>query len=159
MLQLLAGPCPTHPDMGPVCCKLDRLKKQHLQGNRKLMLESFYKRCLGWSQNSWVAWRLMQASDIQPCFLWLLLCGIKRSWLLVNAFFARKAICWDYWTFQQNLYVQSLAVTPLLMQKVWMWGWMKGGSIRFSNYLLRSLHILKISITWSYYHSKLFITT
>lgn len=43
-------PLPTAAwDMGPVCCKPDRLKKQHLQGNRKQMLESFYKCGRQWS--------------------------------------------------------------------------------------------------------------
>lgn len=36
-----APACTVHSDMGPVCCKPDRLKKQHLQGNRKQMLEIF----------------------------------------------------------------------------------------------------------------------
>ncbi len=34
-----AAACAAHSDMGPVCCKPDRLKEQHLQGNRKQMQE------------------------------------------------------------------------------------------------------------------------
>lgn len=36
-----APACAAHTDMGPVCCKPDRLKKQHLQGNGKQLLEIF----------------------------------------------------------------------------------------------------------------------
>lgn len=36
--------CTARSDMGPVCCKPDRLKKQHLQGNGKQMLEIFFTR-------------------------------------------------------------------------------------------------------------------
>lgn len=34
-------PVPAQADMGPVCCKPDSLKKQHLQGNGRRMMELY----------------------------------------------------------------------------------------------------------------------
>lgn len=95
MLQLqFARPVSAHSDMGPVCCKPDRLKKQHLQGNDA-----------GRSELS--AAQGLEGLCLEPAFISGFFCLFQRIFLVLS--WQRRQLQQSFFTGKTSLLKCSLS--------------------------------------------------